>query len=109
MTVVQPFTEEYFVDDEAKVRFYTGLPGFDVLKVTFDFISPFVTRKSKTLTLFQEFIMVLIKLRLNVPVQDLAFRFGISLPTVSRTFSAWLTVMDVRLSPIIRWPEREEL
>ena len=42
---MQPFTEEYFVDDEAKVRFYTGLPGFDVLKVTFVFISPFVTQK----------------------------------------------------------------
>ena len=54
---MQPIAEEYFVDDEAKVRLYTGLPGFDVLKVTFVFISPFGTRKSKTLTLFQEFIM----------------------------------------------------
>ena len=88
-----------------------GLPGFDVLNTTFCFVSPFVSRKSKTLTLFQEFVMVLIKLhvRLNVPLQDLAFRFGVSLSTVSRTFTAWLTVMDVRLSPLIRWPERDEL
>ena len=69
VTVVQPFTEEYSVDDEAKVRLYTGLPSFDVFKVTFVFITPFVTRESKTLTLFKEFIMVLIKLRLNVPQQ----------------------------------------
>ena len=27
-TVVQPFTEEYFVNIENRVRFYTGLPGF---------------------------------------------------------------------------------
>ena len=70
-TVVQPFTEEYFVNNEDRVRFYTGLHGFDVLKATFDFVSPFVTRRSKTLSLFQEFIMVLMKLRLNVPLQDL--------------------------------------
>ena len=34
---------------------------------------------------------------------------GASLNTVSRTFSTELTVMDIRLSPIIRWPERDEL
>ena len=85
------------------------LPGFDVLNTTFRFVSPFVSRKSKTLTLFQEFVMVLIKLRLHVPLQDLAFRFGVSLSTVSRTFTSWLTVIDVRLSPLIRWSERDEL
>lgn len=53
--------------------------------------------------------MVLIKLRLILPLQDLAFQFGVSLSTVSRTFTAWLTVMDVRLSHLIRWPERDEL
>ena len=73
-TVIQPFTEEYFVNNEDRVRFYTGLPGFDVLNTTFCFVSLFVSRKCKTLTLFQEFVMVLIKLRLVVPLQDLAFQ-----------------------------------
>ena len=91
------------------MRFYTGLTGFDMLKVAFGFVSPFITRRSKTLTLFQEFVMVLMKLRLNVPLQDLAFRFGVSLSTVSVAFSAWMIVMDIRLSPLVRWPEREEL
>ena len=77
--VLQPFTEEYFADHDDRVRFYTGLPRFDVLKATFSFISPFVTGRSKSLSLFQEFIMVVMKLRLNVPLQDLAYRFGVSL------------------------------
>ena len=77
--VLQPFTEEYFADHDDRVRFYTGLPGFDVLKATFSFISPFVTGRSKSLSLFQEFIMVVMKLSLNVPLQDLAYRFGVSL------------------------------
>ena len=45
--------------------------------------------------------MVLMELRLNVPHQDLAYRFGIC--------QEHLLIMDVRLSPLIRWPEREEL
>ena len=90
--VLQPFTEEYFVNHDDIVRFYIGFPGFDVLKATFPFISPFVTQRSKSLSLFQEFIMVVL-------LQDLAYRFGISLTTVSRNFSTQLTVMDIRLSP----------
>lgn len=53
--------------------------------------------------------MVLIKLRLNVPNLDLAYRFEVSLSTVSRVFKAWMEVVDMRLSPIISWPEQEEL
>lgn len=68
-TNVQPFSED-FRDSEEKVRFYTGLQGFDFLKYVLEFFSPHVTRGSKTLTLFQELVHVLIKLRLNVPNQD---------------------------------------
>ena len=53
--------------------------------------------------------MVLIKLRLNVPYLDLAYSFEVSLSTVSRVFKAWMEVLDVRLSPLISRPEREEL
>jgi len=53
--------------------------------------------------------MVLIKLRLNVPLQDLAYRFVVSVTTVSRIFSYWMVVMDVRLKFMISWPEREQL
>ena len=39
----------------------------------------------------------------------LAYRFDTSLPTVSRIFQAWMTVMDIRLSALILRPEREDL
>ncbi|CAH3106647.1 unnamed protein product [Porites lobata] len=47
--------------------------------------------------------------RLDIPYRDLAYRFGVSISTVSRIFSSWLTTMEIRLSPLIYWPEREEL
>ena len=49
------------------------------------------------------------KLKLNMPLEDLAYRFNVSVPTVSRVFQAWMTVMDKRLSSFIKWPERENL
>ena len=48
--------------------------------------------------------MVLIKVRLNVLYRDFAFRFGVL--TVSRRFLSWMTIMDVRLSPLIGQNER---
>ena len=53
--------------------------------------------------------MVLMKLRLNIPFQELAYRFQLSPPTVSRMFSSWLTVKDSRLSPLVYWPDRNQL
>lgn len=100
--------QEYF-DSDAKVRFYTGLPSYEVLMVVFEHVSSHVSRKTQNLSRFQEFAMVLIKLRLNVPLQDLAYRFVVSVTTVSRIFSFWMVVMDVRLKFMISWPEREQL
>ena len=104
-----PFDETYFANDDEKVRFYTRLPAYDVLKTVYQNVSPFVIRKSPTLSKFQECVLTLMKLKLNMPMQDLAYRFGISLPTVSRIFLAWMVVLDVRLAPLIKWPDREDL
>lgn len=105
----KPFDRDYFRGDDAKVSFYTGLPGYDILIAAFNFVSPYVSRRTQSLSLFKEMVMVLIKLRLDVRYQDLAYRFGVSLPTVSRTFAHWLFIMDVWLSPLIKWPESEDL
>ena len=94
--------QEYFYSD-AKVRFYTGLPSYEVLMVVFEHVSSHVSRQTQNLSRFQEFVMVLIKLRLNVPLQDLAYRFVVSVTTVSRIFSYWMVVMDVRLKFMISW------
>ena len=100
--------QDYF-DSDAKVRFYTGLPSYEVLMVGFEHVSFHVSRQTQNLSPFQEFVMVLIKLRLNVPLQDLAYHFMVSVTTVSRIFSYWMVVMNVRLKFMISWPEREQL
>ena len=77
--------------------------------VVFEHVSPHVTRKTLSLDRFQEFVIVLMKLRLNMPLEDLAYRLQVSHSTLSRIFSSWLVVMDTRLFPLLSWPEREQL
>ena len=104
----QASDREFFKGDE-KVRLYTGLPSYEVLLVIFEHVAPDVTRCTQSLDRFQEFVLVLMKLRLNVPLQDLAYRFNISLTTASRIFSSWMVVLDAKLSTLVFWPEREQL
>lgn len=97
----KPFDEREFAQSEDKVQFYTGLPSFGVLKAVFNFVAPDVSRNSLLLTKFQGFALTLMKLKLNMPMQDLAYRFHVSVSTVSRTIFAWMVVMDTRLQPHI--------
>ena len=78
---------------------------------TFHFIELHVKRRSLHLNKFQEFIMVLMKLRPNIPHLDLAYRFYVSRPwpVVTRVVSTWHVIMDVCLSLFISWPTCDAL
>jgi len=93
-------------DNDAKTKFYTGLPTYHIFMVVFNFLYPFVNRPTK-LSLMDEFLLVMMKLRLNLLTEDLAHRFSVSISTVSRIFHKWLDVMYTRLAKCIRWPDRE--
>ena len=80
----------------------TGLPSFMTLMTLFSVVEAHLSK-------FHKFILVLIKLRLNTPVQDLAYRFGVSKSTISRTFISTIHVKHERLKYLVCWPEREFL
>ena len=97
--------------DDELVKLYTGLASFATLMAIFNFVSAHVssTCTFRSLPLFQQFLLVLMKLRLNLFDKDLAYRFGTSQTSVSRYFTKWIEVMFIRLHPLVRWPRREEL
>lgn len=106
----QEMSEHFFKFDDDKVRFYTGLQTYQILMLIFGFIQPHIYVNARSaLTSFQQVIMTLMKLRLNLPVQDLAYRFGTSTSTISRVFTLVIDVMYKRLHFLLRWPTREEL
>ena len=101
-------TDDGFKSDDA-IKFYTGLPSYPRLKAVFDLASGYIKGKhgNSLLTLFQEFLLTLMKIRLNLRDQDLGFRFSVSQFTVSRIFLKWIDILYVHLKPIIQWPSRE--
>ncbi|XP_066303870.1 uncharacterized protein [Branchiostoma lanceolatum] len=93
-----------------KVRFYSGLPNFLILMNVFQLVVSHVKCTSQNvISPFQQFILVLMRLRLSLSLQDISYRFGISLSTSCRIFDKWITAMNNRLSFLILWPQRTEL
>ena len=58
---------------------------------------------------FHEMVLTLIRLRLNLTINDLSYRFNISRSTTSSVVLKWINIMFVRLRPLIMWPGREEI
>ena len=81
------------------------------MKAVFGHVSRTLSSDSSTTKLspFQELMCTLLKLRLNSPIEDLAYRFDVSPSTISRILSKWLKQMDTQLQPLIMWPDRDVL
>ena len=102
--------EEAFRNNDELVLFYTGLPCYALLSALVEQVEPYLGMVSRqSLTPFQQVVMTLMRLRQNLSGQDLAYRFGTKLHTVSHTFSRVIDAMYIALKPMIMWPERDVL
>ena len=118
----------------SSIRFYTGFPSFDVLVATFRALSPTAhnmyswsqmqrlrnkgtrdveglrqTMQGCKLSLFDQFYLVLQKLRVGTLNQVLADNFNISQTTVSRVFISWVNFLYFMLGSICIWPSRAKI
>lgn len=104
------FTPELFEGHDSKILFYTGLPSYLLLMKVSLFVSDYVPHQERNIrSKFEEVMVFLLRIRLNLPMQDIAHRFRVSQPTVSRICDKWLEVFYCRFHPLIRWPQNEEL
>ena len=104
-------TEDLLAKNDKMVKYYTGLPSYEVLKAVYDLVIIGIpsTLSASSCSLFQQFLIVLMKLRLNLGDQDIAYKFAVSQSTVSRYFNKWLDILYHKLSVFVSWPEREQL
>ena len=62
--------------------------------------------RPRLLSPLEEFFLVLVRLRLGLFEQDLAYRFGISQSTVSRIFNTWINFLFLQFKQIPLWPPK---
>ena len=106
--IEESISRESFEKDADKLKFYTGLPAITVFMAVLNLISPGLVLRSN-LTKFQQLLLTLMRLRLNLSVQDLGYRFGIHDSTVSRVFQSCIQTMYSSMDFLVYWPEREQL
>ncbi|XP_052788490.1 uncharacterized protein LOC128223239 [Mya arenaria] len=71
------FNEEFFVEDDDKVKQLTGINTYAVLMVVFEYLANFLPC-SESLSKFEIFIMTLMRLRLNLSSMFIAYLFQVS-------------------------------
>ncbi|XP_049914484.1 uncharacterized protein LOC126398881 [Epinephelus moara] len=101
--------EQFLKDNNVKVKYYTGLPDFEVVMGVLACVGPYLTQTSRVLSPFQMLFLTFIRLRLNLPTQHIAHLFHVDRRTVSSTFSNIIDGLHKRVSPLINWPGQDAL
>ena len=123
------FSLEKIKDDDKAVKFYTGFPNYKALVATFQYFEPklqhihywrgpkFVKAsgsytttkpgKKRSLSLLDEYFLVLIRLKVGLFVNDLADRFKISSGYVSKIFTTWIHFLFHELPMLFPFPSQQ--
>ena len=115
------------------IELHTGLPSYKMFRWVYDEVYPAtqtlqywngsksdytkqyqMTGKKKPgpareLTLEDELLMTLMKLKLNLTEDYISFLFDVSSSVVSTIISTWIPLLAHELSGLIYWPTREEI
>jgi hypothetical protein len=104
------FGAGFIEGDDERTCFYTGLPSHSLFVGSFKELEPLVPSKiTPSISLVDEFFLTLVKLRLGVPVNDLAYRMNINRSHISQMFHQWIDVMSRELKCLISWPDKQQL
>ena len=115
------FCIENIAKDDQLITFYTGFPSYESLKACYEYLGPGVNDlkywgsnnqdisygRKRSLSNFNEFFLVLVRLRLGLFEKDLANRFNISVSTVCRICRTWIRFMYLRFKEIPLWPSKD--
>lgn len=116
------FRIENIENNDTLIRFYTGFANYEILLCFFEFLGPCdrlqywgfnkptTGRKRKTkLSSLNQLFLTLMKLRLNLPVKDLSYRFRISTVLISEYVTTWVCFMYHQLKEIDWMPTPKQV
>ena len=98
---------KYLKTNSKKFLYYTGIAA-DIFEVIFNFLCDYITKDARQkLSLQDQLLLALMKLRLNLQFETLADLFKVSKSTVGNIFWTWVNAIYSNLSFLIAWPDHE--
>ena len=121
------FNIDKYKDDKEDVKFYTGFPDYTAMTMCYSIVEESAKNlnydhekigtdmvddcrkigRPRALTTFEEFTMVMMRLRLGLLERDLAHRFNVSVTSVCRILRTWIRFLRCEFEPLITIPPRE--
>lgn len=109
------FSMQEIKHDDQKLAFYTGFQGLERFLVFAKFVETgFIAHKEENmqgrpsaLSVEDQLLLVLCRLRVGLLEQDLAYRFGVHISTVSRVWTFWVDFLSGYLTQVDWWPTRD--
>ena len=80
-----------------------------VYELTLKVLPTSQAHEKRILDKVSELLMTLMKLRLNLKNNDLAYHFGMCESVVTNTIHKWLSILYMTLKYLIHWPDQDEL
>ncbi|XP_051170554.1 uncharacterized protein LOC127287590 [Leptopilina boulardi] len=114
LQVQESFIFSDFLDTDTKLNTVSGVTSFD----NFAYLKSSIEKVKKTnqmgkatskLNLKDQIILTLAKLKLNLSFACLAILFRVSRQTCRNEFYTMLGLLSACLSPLIRWPPKDEI
>ena len=94
-------------DKIAKLHYYQGKQSFT--EKNYQTSQKKKSGRKPSLSSENCLFLTLLRLRVGLPEQDIAFRFGISQVLVWRILVGWISFLALKLSCLIYWPDREDV
>eukprot|EP00794_Sanderia_malayensis_P002548 gene2548-biopygen2091 len=128
------FSNGKLQNDDSAVKFYTGFPNYSSLLSVFEYLEPKFESisywrgpksqqaseqkaekqdgdkkrgRKRVLPNFEAFILVLMRLKVGLFLNDLGDRFGISASHASRVFTTWINFLYHELPLLFPFPSKE--
>ena len=103
-------TMTYWDGSKKTSRLRKPQSDLDILLSTPEYnLIPLKAGPARKLTLEQEFLMTMMRLRLGLLIEDLAFRLSASPGKVSQILITWIKLLSKELSVLIIWPSRKQI
>ena len=104
--MIDASTQTYMSDfiDDSNIGFYTGLPSLSIFLTLVSVIQSCLPKnKFKMVPVPDQILLVLMRLRLGLLYEDLAFRFGVKKGLAACMFSFWIRTISEKLALLISY------